>query len=49
MPKRNLTTAFVKTAGPLNGKLTEYSDTKEPGLCLRVCFKNRQIGPDVVT
>ncbi len=36
MPKRNLTAAFVKTAEPINGKLTEYADTKEPGLCLRV-------------
>lgn len=36
MPKRNLTAAFVKTARAINGKLTEYGDTKEPGLCLRV-------------
>ncbi|MCP4096137.1 MAG: tyrosine-type recombinase/integrase [Planctomycetaceae bacterium] len=36
MPKSKLTDAFVKSAKPLNGKLTEYADTKETGLCLRV-------------
>lgn len=42
MPKRKLTDAFVKTAKPIKdkrtgkNKLTEYVDTKEPGLCLRV-------------
>jgi len=36
MPKRKLTDVFVKTAKSINGKLTEYADTKEPGLCLRV-------------
>lgn len=42
MPKRKLTDAFVKTAKPIKckltgkDKLTEYADTKEPGLCLRV-------------
>lgn len=36
MPAKNLTDAFVKSAEPLNGKLTEFSDTKERGLCLRV-------------
>ncbi len=36
MPKHKLTDAFVKSAKPVNGKLTEYADTKEPGLCLRV-------------
>ena len=36
MPKQNLTDVFVKSAKPDNGKLTEYADTKERGLCLRV-------------
>ena len=36
MPKKKLTDAFVKTAEPINNKLTEYSDEKERGLSLRV-------------
>lgn len=40
MPAKNLTDAFVKTASPINSKLTEYSDTKERGLCLRVTPNN---------
>ena len=36
MPRENLTDAFVKSAKPIAGKLTEYIDKKERGLCLRV-------------
>lgn len=36
MPRNNLTDAFVKSAKPINSKLTEYADKKERGLCLRV-------------
>ncbi len=36
MPRRKLTDAFVRSAPPINGKLTEYADEKETGLCLRV-------------
>jgi hypothetical protein len=36
MPTKNLTDAFVRSAVPVKDKLTEYSDTNERGLCLRV-------------
>lgn len=36
MPKQKLTDAFVKSASAIKNKLTEYSDEKERGLCLRV-------------
>ena len=36
MPKLKLTDAFVRSAHPLDGKLTEYADTNEKGLALRV-------------
>ncbi|MFK5977355.1 MAG: tyrosine-type recombinase/integrase [Rhizobiaceae bacterium] len=36
MPRHKLTDAFVRSASPIGNKLTEYSDEKEPGLCLRV-------------
>lgn len=36
MPAKSLTDAFVKSAEPIDGKLTEFSDMKERGLCLRV-------------
>ena len=36
MPKKKLTDAFVKSASSLGGKLTEYSDAQEKGLCLRI-------------
>ncbi|MDH3740710.1 MAG: Arm DNA-binding domain-containing protein [Hyphomicrobiales bacterium] len=36
MPRLKLTDAFVKSAKPISNKLTEYADTKETGLSLRV-------------
>lgn len=36
MPSRKLTPAFVASAKPVDGKLTEYADTVEKGLSLRV-------------
>lgn len=36
MPRVTLTDAFCRSAKPVAGKLTEYADTKERGLALRV-------------
>lgn len=36
MPSVKLTDALVRSAKPIGGKLTEYADTKEVGLALRV-------------
>lgn len=36
MPRVNLTDAFCRSAKPIDGKLTEYADTKERGLALRI-------------
>lgn len=36
MPRVNLTDAFCRSAKPLDGALTEFSDMKERGLALRV-------------
>ena len=36
MPKAKLTDAFVKSAKAETNKLTEYADTHEKGLSLRV-------------
>ncbi len=36
MPAKNLTDVFVRSAVPIEGKVTEYSDTKERGICLSV-------------
>lgn len=40
MPKKRLTDAFVATASAKDGRLIEYIDEKEPGLCLRVTANN---------
>ena len=42
MPSANLTDAFVRTAAPIQGKLTEYRDAKTPGLALRVSPRRGQ-------
>ncbi len=39
MPSKNLTAAFVSRAKPIDGRTTEYRDTKTPCLAIRVTPK----------
>ncbi len=39
MPSKNLTAAFVSQAKPIDGRTTEYRDTKTPSLAIRVTPK----------